>query len=498
MIQAYLSNLHCNEETSELGADEPYLFVITVNLAATLDVEGFPVPLPAFEVVRYGPFEDVDKDETHFAPGIDQSFWGVNGASTSLVNPDDVIFIVALMENDELNPDTLRTLVKGAVGASLLGSLALERPDKVAALIRDVNSALASPIAASPLDDKVGDPQELRFSQEELVQAESGQIVSKSLVFAGDDGQYTLVFEARNPRPAQGGWMTCGKCKVLFFEPQGVDSDCPVGGNHQAEGLSFQLPHDIPPSDVHQSDWQTCHKCKGIFFNGDPISKGVCPAPVRAGHEAAGIVFQLPHSGVGDGTHQPEWRFCDKCRGLFFAPHNVDGDCPDGGHHVFHPQSFNFRLPHDIVPEPGAHQGGWMTCLKCKVLFFALQGGESDCPFGGRHEAVGIVFQLPHDFPEPGPHQSEWQTCHKCKGMFFNGDPLRKGVCPAPIRAGHEAAGIVFQLPHDMPGPGQDNWRFCDKCRGLFFEPHNVDGDCPDGGNHVHHPDSFNFRLDPI
>jgi hypothetical protein len=40
MIQIYLTNIHCNEETDEVGADEPYVLVTSVNLAST--VAGFP------------------------------------------------------------------------------------------------------------------------------------------------------------------------------------------------------------------------------------------------------------------------------------------------------------------------------------------------------------------------------------------------------------------------------------------------------------------------
>ena len=43
MIQVYLSNLHCDEETDEVGADEPYVFVTAVNLILqrTFDVVSF-------------------------------------------------------------------------------------------------------------------------------------------------------------------------------------------------------------------------------------------------------------------------------------------------------------------------------------------------------------------------------------------------------------------------------------------------------------------------
>jgi hypothetical protein len=193
MIQIYLTNIHCNEETDEVGADEPYVLVTAVNLAST--VTGFP----AFEVVRYGPFEDVDKNETHFASGISQSFWSLTNNPATLTDPDKVIFVVALMENDNGDPEALRGIVKGVVGSSILGSLSFDRNNKVIQLINDVNSALGTPTGAPNFDDKVGYPQELRFSSEELIRAESGQTITKTLVFNGDGGSYTLTFEARVP-----------------------------------------------------------------------------------------------------------------------------------------------------------------------------------------------------------------------------------------------------------------------------------------------------------
>jgi hypothetical protein len=200
VLQIYLKEVHCAEETDEVGADEPYVLVVTVNLASTINVAGFPVPVPAFEVFRYGPFDDMDEDETHAAPGISQSFWGVNGQPADLTDPDQVIFIVAVMENDNGDPEALRGIVKGEVGSSVLGSLAAPRAEKVTALLNDVNSALGTPTGAPNFDDQVGFPQELRFSNEELATlAEPGQTVIKTLHFNGDGGQYRLAFEGKNP-----------------------------------------------------------------------------------------------------------------------------------------------------------------------------------------------------------------------------------------------------------------------------------------------------------
>jgi hypothetical protein len=200
MIAMHLDSVHCDEGTNELTADEPYVLVTVVDLAALVPAEGFSVPLPAFEVVRFGPFKNFSKGKTqpaHFTSNVLPSFWGVTGIPAALKNPDQAIFVVSLMENDDGNPEALRGLVKGIVLASVFGSLSFDRPTKVASLIRDVNSAMDIPTGGPNIDDKIGGPQELRFSLEELIQAESGQTVSKTLTFEGDGGRYTLTFVAQ-------------------------------------------------------------------------------------------------------------------------------------------------------------------------------------------------------------------------------------------------------------------------------------------------------------
>ena len=197
MIQIYLKDIHCHEETDEVGADEPYVLVTSVNLASTVSVKGFPVPLPAFDVKLYGPFDDMDDEETHAAPGSSQSFWGVTGASATLSSPEKAIFIVSLMENDDGDANALRGVVKGVVGGSIFGSLTLNRDDTVAALLRDIRSAMRTPTGAPNFDDVVG-ADELVFSSEELARAASGEVVVKSLHINGDGGRYELRFEAVN------------------------------------------------------------------------------------------------------------------------------------------------------------------------------------------------------------------------------------------------------------------------------------------------------------
>jgi hypothetical protein len=148
------------------------------------------------------------------------------------------------MEHDAGRPGTLQGIVKGIVGGSVLGSLTLDRGSKVAALIRDVSSALGTPSGPSlDQDDRIGEPQELRFSREELIQAESGQTVSKTLAFEGDGGQYTLTFEARNPAVAanpQDKWVLTMGNRILVITNDGRVFAHGITDN--TIGVPFQLP----------------------------------------------------------------------------------------------------------------------------------------------------------------------------------------------------------------------------------------------------------------
>ena len=42
MINVWLESLHCHEETDEVGADEPYVLVTSVDLKSSISVAGFP------------------------------------------------------------------------------------------------------------------------------------------------------------------------------------------------------------------------------------------------------------------------------------------------------------------------------------------------------------------------------------------------------------------------------------------------------------------------
>jgi hypothetical protein len=79
---------------------------------------------------------------------------------------------------------------------------------------------------------------------------------------------------------------------------------------------------------MSQSDWRWCNKCQGLFFEGHNL--GVCPT---GGTHNDGGSGDYVLSNIGDPSGgQPNWRWCNKCQGLFFAGNNL-GVCPTGGTH---------------------------------------------------------------------------------------------------------------------------------------------------------------------
>ncbi|MFE9329716.1 hypothetical protein [Streptomyces sp. NPDC006925] len=338
MIYATLESIRCHTETDEVGADEPYVIVAAVDLSASLPVAGFPLPIPASRAYRYGPFEDVDAKETHGAPFI--SFWGLNGEERALSNPDDAIFMVGLMENDNGSAEALRGLVAAQVNSALFSSLNADRTTRVNLIRQAFISAMETPTGAPNFDDRVGDPQELRFTREDIALAETGNPARRSLRFSGDGGNYTTTFQARNR--GQAAWRFCFRCHSMFFDGFPSKGVCSAGGGHAAAGWMFYLPHEHAGPDGGQPDWRFCNRCFAMYWSGDRANQGVCP--VGGVHNAQGYNFFLPHDHGGGG--QDQWRFCGKCRLMFWNGEPNKGVCPTGGGHDA--QGFNFKL--DFTP----------------------------------------------------------------------------------------------------------------------------------------------------
>jgi len=94
---------------------------------------------------------------------------------------------------------------------------------------------------------------------------------------------------------AQSRWRSCGKCKAMFFDGYQTKGRCPAGGGHRREDRfrdTFALPHSVPGTPRAQTEWRFCGKCQVMFYNGYP-AKGRCTAGGE--HNAQGYEFVLPH-----------------------------------------------------------------------------------------------------------------------------------------------------------------------------------------------------------
>ncbi|MFD4635095.1 hypothetical protein ACFVYR_36610 [Streptomyces sp. NPDC058284] len=158
-------------------------------------------------------------------------------------------------------------------------------------------------------------------------------------------------------------------------------------GSAQAQE-SLQNPRSAQAS---QSDWRFCTKCFGLFFRGYP-SDGACPG--GGGHDSAGYNFNLPHDVPETPTAQRDWRFCNKCFGLFYYGNSSNGRCPTGGSHTKANGDYDFVLPHDIPPTANS-QRNWRYCNKCFGLFFYGYPTNGVCPAGAAHYMIGYDFVLP-------------------------------------------------------------------------------------------------------
>lgn len=207
-IEASVKSIHCVSENDVIGSDEPYVIVAAINLAST------PRSL---EVTVYGPWSDVDSGEVHatfkIPPNLPQSvidalksimvlrvpFWGLDNKTAAVIaKPEDVVFLAAVLERDDGKPEAARSLVKGALTATLANNTNASRAVLVSKLIHDMDSALAIPAEAPDIgfwspDDQIGHTLELKLRKRDLARAEASQAV-KALHFFGSSGEYSVTF----------------------------------------------------------------------------------------------------------------------------------------------------------------------------------------------------------------------------------------------------------------------------------------------------------------
>ena len=180
--------LQCFETQGEGSPDEPYVVFYVADLSAPIFAKGI--------TKCSGVFRDVDDDETHKRrnPLV---LWGIDNHAAPIKNPDDVIILVALMENDE----STTAAVVNAVEASLSVTLnqyridGLSRAQMIQNLIRDMNGAIDLGKASGGInqDERLGTVQEFRLTQDLLREARKGKAAA-SLHFNAD-GKYRVQID---------------------------------------------------------------------------------------------------------------------------------------------------------------------------------------------------------------------------------------------------------------------------------------------------------------
>jgi hypothetical protein len=199
-----------SDETS--ASDEIYVIVLAVSMNGTV---------PHVRAVMTGVWGDLDAGETHNAiqmPAntseevydsmskvmvVARPFWGVDGKPRVINHQDDVIFLVACMEQDNGKAEAARVLVQSAATATLAASIGLPRTTIVQNLKRDIDSALKVPTGGPNFDNQVGSTRELRLTANHVVKAILPNSFEESIFFDGrgtDEGQFRVDFLFR-PQP---------------------------------------------------------------------------------------------------------------------------------------------------------------------------------------------------------------------------------------------------------------------------------------------------------
>ena len=193
--------MRCLVETNEVGSDEPYVLVFAAKIKNVANL----VNVPAAVTIKYGPWENVDKGDL-VSTGLNiggqqilpiQNFWGLGGSAEELTKPEDAIFLVALMENDDAAPGGIRAGLHAQLFASITSyaNAGMSRATMISKLKKDIKDVLTGiTVTGIPNSDDFVNVAELSFSAAEISTANT-QTVSKNIVLKGDGGEYRLRFE---------------------------------------------------------------------------------------------------------------------------------------------------------------------------------------------------------------------------------------------------------------------------------------------------------------
>lgn len=163
--------------------------------------------------------------------------------------------------------------------------------------------------------------------------------------------QIQSTISADAPHYTQAGWRWCDKCSNMHFAPNQSRSVCPSDKKTHSSSQSSAYVLFVNKSRYGgQGGWGWCNKCQGLCHGSAPMS-GHCPA--GGAHDRNGspnyLLWAPENNNAGfqakDFPAQDNWRWCNRCYGLFHG--GTPGACPEpaGGTHQSG-GSFNYHIMH--------------------------------------------------------------------------------------------------------------------------------------------------------
>lgn len=141
----------------------------------------------------------VDSHESHTAPA--NVLWGVDNVPRPITNPDDVILLVALLEQDSTGAQSVRTTVELQMGILIALNLLIlgNREEFVSRMLIGMQGAIKTAVKVGQPnpDDPIGPVKELRLSRLDVAQAFHSGSKSLMLPFKGDGANYQVFFKLK-------------------------------------------------------------------------------------------------------------------------------------------------------------------------------------------------------------------------------------------------------------------------------------------------------------
>ncbi len=202
-----VKELYCAEADKEWGVDEPYLITGTVDRLGTIRLGTLPLVGPigfdkaAVHTLVIGPWSKVKPGGTYPVGALSKnpSLWDLSGNALALADPEDAIFLVAMMENDGASPDAIRGAANSALEIAALNNDQLDYDAMVdtcaSAMAGGIDVALGAGVGPGHLnfDERIGAVAPLPITQNDLDTLAAGHSVEKTLWFlhAKKSGKFT-------------------------------------------------------------------------------------------------------------------------------------------------------------------------------------------------------------------------------------------------------------------------------------------------------------------